>query len=303
LPDYYGWAIKGYSNSESIEPAIASDGYNDQLWRAMIANGGFYLQNVAYPDRYLAIGNEVAGVTDISGTNAIVNLTGGYLVSRANRYVQKGAKTTINGSGWGFYAVSNASEASRITAFKWVEASNGTQTEPVDGWRITNTPWPDSLSIPVEKQWSPIVSESEKQAVSLNLYLVTTGADPTVTLKGTITLSAENGWRGSFTDLPYPDTGSYYCISEPTDKYMVTYSGQTVTIFADNAYKDAARVDIGADGTATTVTVTNSIPILLPETGGTGTLLYTLGGALVIITGAILLYKKRFGRWGDTNSS
>lgn len=302
LPEYYGWAIKGHSNSESIEPAIAADGYNDQLWRAMTANGGFYLQNVAYPDRYLAIGNEVAGVTDISGTNAIVNLTGGYLVSRANMYVQKGAKTTINGSGWGFYAVSNASQASRITAFKWVEASNGTDQEPVDGWRITNTPWPETLTIPVEKQWSPIVSDSEKQAVTVNLYLVTTGADPTVTLKGNITLSAENGWQGSFTNLPYPDTGSYYCISEATDEYLVTYSGETVTIFADNAYRDAARISIDTGGNAATVIVTNSIPILLPETGGVGTLLYTLGGALVIITGMLLLYKKRYGGWGDTNS-
>jgi len=303
LPDYYGWAIKGISGSESIEPAIAADGKNDQLWKAIAVNGGFLLQNVAYNDRYLGVGQNVVGTTDTTGAHAVMNLVNGYLVSNQGRYVQKGAKTTINGSGWGFYGVGTQAEATGVVASKWVEETDTSVTEEIDGWRITNTPWDETTSIPVEKLWDATVSEGHKEAVAVNLYLVTTGQTDTVTYISSLTLSAENGYKGSFDSLAYPEEGSYYCIREVTDKYAPTYSGEIVTIFTDNAYHDAVRVEIDSQGKGVTVNITNSLLILLPETGGKGVLTYTIAGTLLMIAGAAALYKKQKSRGEAINQT
>ncbi len=291
MPSYYGWAIKGISGSESIEPAVVDDNKKDQLWKAIAVNGGFLLQNVAYTDRYLGVGENVVGTTDTSGTHAVMNLRNGYLVSNQNRYVQKGAKTTINGSGWGYYGVGTQAEATPITAHKWVEAYNTTVREPVPGWLVTNTPWDETMSIPVEKLWDATVSEGHKEEVNVNLYLVSTGTDASLSYVDSLTLSAENGYKGSFEELAYPEEGSYYCIWEVTDKFKPNYSGETVSIFVDNAYHDAQRVTLDSQGKAATVSITNTLLVLLPETGAAGTETYTAAGTLLLFAGGFALYK------------
>jgi len=293
MASYYGWAIKGISGSESIEPAVVDDNKKDQLWKAIAVNGGFLLQNVAYPDRYLGVGENVVGTTDTSGANAVMNLRNGYLVSNQNRYVQKGAKTTINGSGWGYYGVGTQAEATPITAHKWVEAYNTTVREEIFGWQVTNTPWDETMSIPIEKLWDATISEGHKEAVSINLYLVTAGADTRVTYVDSLTLNSDNGYKGSFDELPYPEEGSYYCIREVTDKYSPHYSGEVVNLFVDNTYHDVHRVTLDNYGDAVTVSITNSLLVLLPETGGNGVTVYTALGILLLIAGAGALYKNK----------
>jgi len=155
----------------------------------------------------------------------------------------------------------------------------------------------------VEKLWDATVSEGHKEAVAVNLYLVTTGQTDTVTYISSLTLSAENGYKGSFDSLAYPEEGSYYCIREVTDKYAPTYSGEIVTIFTDNAYHDAVRVEIDSQGKGVTVNITNSLLILLPETGGKGVLTYTIAGTLLMIAGAAALYKKQKSRGEAINQT
>ncbi len=295
LPNYYGWAIMGYSNSESIEPAIVDDSKKDQLWYAYEAEGGVRLQNVAYPNRYLGIGQNVVGTTTSTGNDTILFLSNGYLKSAYGNYAKKGEKTVIGGSGWGFRTTANESEATGVVAYKWVEAQDTTVTEDVDGWLITNTPWDETMDIPIEKLWDATVSDGHKEAVTVHLYLVETGNTDTVTHIQSLTLNADNGYKGSFTELPYPEEGSYYCVMEQTQSFAPTYGGAVVTIFADNAYHDAARVEIDSQGKAHTVSITNSLLVLLPETGGSGIALYTASGLVLIGIGAALLYinKKR----------
>ena len=49
------------------------------------------------------------------------------------------------------------------------------------------------------------------------------------------------------------------------------------------------------DGKATTVIFTfeNQVAYTLPETGGSGVYVYTIGGILLMIAGALLLYKNK----------
>lgn len=291
MPSYYGWAIMGKSNSESIEPAIVDDSKKDQLWKAIAVNGGFLLQNVAFTDRYLGVGENVVGTTDTSGTHAVMNLRNGYLVSNQNRYVQKGAKTTVNGSGWGYYGVGSQSQATPVTAHKWVEAYDTTVRVEIQGWQVTNTPWDETMSIPVEKLWDATVSEGHKEGVNVSLYLVSTSGE--VTYVDSILLDAAGGYKGSFEDLPYPENGGCYCIREVTDKYAPHYSGEVVTVFVDNAYHDVHRVTLNSQGDAETVSITNSLLVVLPETGGHGPLTYTIAGILLLIAGVLALYKTK----------
>ena len=98
--------------------------------------------------------------------------------------------------------------------------------------------------------------------------------------------------RGQITFKDLPD-GSYALeeIKAP-DGYLLldapinfTVSGGKVTVGPPNQHTDD------------TITVYNSAGVLLPETGGPGTTLYTIGGLLTLGVGFLLLYrKKRYGK-------
>ena len=81
---------------------------------------------------------------------------------------------------------------------------------------------------------------------------------------------------------------------------MPKYKNITASIFVDNKFRDAAKVEFDQSGAAITVEIENTKLLLLPNTGGLGTLLYTIGGVLVIVSPVILLlYKKRRRRLED----
>lgn len=296
-----GWAVQG-SNSTAVNPAIVSDSDDAQLWIARRSGSGFLLQNKAYTNRYLSIGTSTNGITTTTSTgssNATIFFENGQLRSSGGGYLRDGTKTTINGSGSGYRGTRYASYAGTFTAYKWIEASVETESVKVPGWRITNTPWDETLSIPVEKHWDSTVSNADRQEISLELYLVTEGEQGSVEAKGTLTLNAENDWRGSFDGLPYPSDGSYYCVIENTDKYLVVYSGETVFVFADNMTREAARIVIDENGKSAKLDITNSVLVTLPDTGGVGTVSYTIGGLLLMTAaGSLLLYKYRKRRIG-----
>lgn len=106
------------------------------------------------------------------------------------------------------------------------------------------------------------------------------------TLIGMYTLNAANNWRVSVSELPRAGVNNdgekvyyTYYIKELTSK-----EGVSVTYDNNNGI------------TSGTITVTNKKPepeggeYVLPETGGTGTYWYTLGGLLLIAGAALLMY-------------
>ena len=111
------------------------------------------------------------------------------------------------------------------------------------------------------------------------------------TLIGTYTLNADKNWRVSIENLPRNGTKDgenvyyTYYIKELTQK-----EGVTVTYNNNNGI------------TSGTITVTNKKPepkeYVLPETGGTGTYWYTMGGVLLTAGAAFLIYKKHMQKGG-----
>ena len=111
------------------------------------------------------------------------------------------------------------------------------------------------------------------------------------TLIATYQLNAANNWRVSVGNLPRNGIKNgenvyyTYYIKELTQK-----EGVTVTYNNNNGI------------TSGTITVTNKKPepkeYVLPETGGTGTYWYTMGGVLLIAGAAFLIYIKHMQKGG-----
>ena len=101
-----------------------------------------------------------------------------------------------------------------------------------------------------------------------------------------ISLTAANNWMASWSDLPKAngDTLYYYIVEE-----TVTISGYKTT------YLNNSGIQTGI------IYITNQKEddkITLPETGGTGTYWYTMGGVLLIAGAAFLIYKKHMQKGG-----
>ena len=156
----------------------------------------------------------------------------------------------------------------------------------------------DAVNIAVDKSWDG-VNASVMNPIDITLYKV----KETITDDGatradaeavrTVTVSANEGWKAVFENVPAPEDPWYYAVAENVPAgYQVTYSGETVMISVDNSAPFlAAKVDM-TDLTALQVEMTNSPAIELPATGGTGTEIYTTGGLLLMTAAvAFLLYR------------
>lgn len=107
----------------------------------------------------------------------------------------------------------------------------------------------------------------------------------------TIILGKDNNWTYTFTDLPLTGTDEggnavtyYYYIEEvPITNY-------------DTSYENNGGIQTG---TITVINKATETPEYeLPETGGSGTALYTLGGLLLTAAAILLLYKKQTEKGG-----
>lgn len=159
---------------------------------------------------------------------------------------------------------------------------------------------PKTIDIPVEKSWAGGTKVVEDLQIQMDLYHVIptgTGAEEATYLKS-ITLSAQNGWKGTFTEMPILTQG-YYAIAEKIPEgYHAQYGGQTKNLVIDGKNVLVAVVDT-SDTEAIPVTLVTNIPaVMLPVTGGVGAeVFYALGGlliaaALVYIAGNGILRRK-----------
>lgn len=113
---------------------------------------------------------------------------------------------------------------------------------------------------------------------------------------GVATFTLKNGESVKFTNIPYR---SKWALTEKAeDGYLTTYTitaNDKATEYAGNTAENQV-----ANAANTTVAFTNAVTYSLPEAGGAGTYLYTLGGAL-LMTATPLVYgysqrRKREGR-------
>lgn len=294
-----GQAIQGSSGS-SISGAVINEENDAQLWKAIASstNGCFLLQNKAYTSRYLSLASTSWGGSGASTTNsttsnsAKISLDAGKLKSNSGYYL-------TNGSNNSFSTSSRVANGATITAYEWVDPSTTTETIDIPGWKITNTAW-GRLTIPVEKIWDETVPASERAPVEFELYLVRNGTENTPQRVASVTVTAETDWKALFEDLEYPGEDGYYCIVERSEIYTVTHSGETVYILIGDTLCEASVVNIDENGNTAGVQITNSMLYLLPDTGGTGKLIFAaLGLILVVSSGILLAYQYRVKRKED----
>lgn len=110
--------------------------------------------------------------------------------------------------------------------------------------------------------------------------VVSTNSGP---IRDEVTLDVSNGWSHEWTNLEAEDN-IYYYVKEVGD-----HSGYTVS------YMNNGGIHSGE------IVITNKVeeqPIVLPETGGTGTYWYTMGGVLLTAGAAFLIYKKHMQKGG-----
>lgn len=119
----------------------------------------------------------------------------------------------------------------------------------------------------------------------------------------TVTIGSAVNWTHTWSDLPvykYDENGNivgyytYYVVETGADKYKPTFDYGSGSIDKDSM---SSAIPGG------TITVTNNMDYRyeLPETGGSGTHLYTLGGALICSLCALLLYNEKRRRKGATH--
>lgn len=269
--------------------------FEAQLWRATASGNYFRLQNVAYPKYYLTISSGAVGTSESNtGSNAQIeiNTSGSTRRLRTRRSSTSSTYYYLRENGGAYDGTSTQRSGTAVTLqqFSWTDEKTIQDIVEIPGWKVINTPWEDDLSIPVEKTWSDNVAEAERKPISMGLYLVDEGSETEAVLKATITLSAENGWIGTFDNIGYPEAGSYYCVVEHTDEYLITYNASTVLIRSEGTDMEAVRVKIDMEGNAAAVVINNGLLILLPNTGGLGAWLPIVLGVGLIITATVLLW-------------
>ena len=153
----------------------------------------------------------------------------------------------------------------------------------------------NTTEITVEKQWqdkdgNPI--DYNSGSVTIQLYQKTnqesnSGGETSPmegTLYETVILNPGNNWKHTFTELPATGTDE--------DGNAVTYYYYVKEISVTNyitSYKNNDGINVG---TITVINQATDTPIFaLPETGGSGTLRYIIGGILLMLA-SVLLYIK-----------
>ena len=178
---------------------------------------------------------------------------------------------------WSFTELPKFANGTEIAYTIEEEAVEGYEAT-VNGFDIVNTHVPGTVGLEVKKVWNDNSDMYKIRPVSVTIVLVADGAETDKTLK----LNADNGWTGSFTDLPEKAGGKaiVYTVKElDVEGYSSSVSG------------DAAKG----------FTVTNDL-ILIPETGDETNILgygLVMGVSLIALIGVIVLMindKKRYNK-------
>lgn len=154
-------------------------------------------------------------------------------------------------------------------------------------------PTEDTTALTIHKVWQAAngteLTDITVESITVEVYQISDGAPGTRTPYQTLTLTGEAGWTAVLEKLPLTGTD--------LDGSQVQYT-YTVEEAAINGYQAAYQY---ADGV---VTITNTENYALPETGGSGTAPYTIGG-LLLMAGAcfLLLYHCIQRRRGASASS
>lgn len=162
---------------------------------------------------------------------------------------------------------------------------------------IKNTKKADAkVDVTVEKKWIGISDTGPE--IDLKLYRTINGTTFTLVTGSDISLGGDGAvpWQYEWNDLPgYDDDGNeytYYVQEVPEDGYATAYKGESITFPYEGSTIYAGKATWNVASSKYEVTVTNTSAYELPESGGSGTWWYTIGG-LAMMLAATYVYKRK----------
>ena len=247
-------------------------------WKATVSNGTIHLVSEAgtairfrdwhfYPD---ASGNSTAMVFQDSRLGSVQNGTTLYAGNMA----------------WDKDCIYNTGDYNSAMLFTLYQETTADPSPPIAddafSYVITNTPVADheTVSVTIEKSWDSgnlgDASLFEKETIPFRL--LANGVDAGMTVK----ISLRTGWKGTFYSLPKKDADGKEIV------YSVVEDWSAPGWRAD--YGELTPIEGEKNAYSIAVTNVNTLTYMLPETGGSGTDLYTAGGLLLMAAGLLLLY-------------
>lgn len=223
----------------------------------------------------------------ISSTSSYQNLTPVQTSTGVRLYYRYSSRYNyyicgLNSSG---YASASTSSSSALT-FNPLEKTVTTTTYEYDGYAysVTNVPLEEETSLKVTKKWDhPTGNQSLYEKEQITVKLLANGVDT----GRTVTLTLKNGWTDTFMGLPYVDDGGNiieYTVEESweTQDWIAIY-GEVVTVDADTPTYETTVTNVYRWGSG----------VELPETGGTGNLIYILCGTALAAGPLVYGFRQR----------
>ena len=167
-----------------------------------------------------------------------------------------------------------------ITSFtSWVDGEEWTEYTPLAGATFTLTPV------------SPTTGEVQTYTTKADGYITFNGLDA-----GTYTLAetaAPAGYVRDTTTHTVVITPTYTTGTDILEGYTVTVDGATSTYTIENMSDTAATVETTVDNSSMTFPIVNTKGTELPSTGGIGTTIFYVIGAILVLGAGILLVTRR----------
>lgn len=151
-------------------------------------------------------------------------------------------------------------------------------------------------SVVVDKKWMGVSTTGPE--IQLQLWRRIPDGNPervgtAIAMNGSETIP----WQYEWTNLNRYDAGgkeyTYFVEEIPMDGYTTFYSGDAISFTDSGTNRTAGKTSWNLLKLKYELTITNSSSYELPETGGSGTQMYTMGGLVLVLVGAFLYRKRR----------
>ena len=242
----WAWNFEGldeYANGQKITYTVSEDavaGYTAEV-------NGYNITNTHTPAKTSVAGSKIWNDNNNQDGKRPVSITVNLLADGVK--VASKTVTAADGWAWSFDNLDEYAGGKQITYVITEEAVAG-YTSEVNGYNITNSYTPGSVTVSGTKSWNDANNQDGKRPASITINLLADGAK--VASK---TVTAADGWKYTFADLPEYQNGKKitYTVTEDAvagytasvNGYDITntYATETVTVSGSKTWNDANNQD------------------------------------------------------------
>ncbi len=243
-----GWAwnfedLDEYANGQKITYTVSEDavaGYTAEV-------NGYNITNTHTSAKTSVAGSKIWNDNNNQDGKRPVSITVNLLADGVK--VASKTVTAADGWAWSFDNLDEYAGGKQITYVITEEAVAG-YTSEVNGYNITNSYTPGSVTVSGTKSWNDANNQDGKRPASITVNLLADGSK--VASK---TVTAADGWKYTFADLPEYQNGKKitYTVTEDAiagytasvNGYDITntYATETVTVSGSKTWNDANNQD------------------------------------------------------------